>query len=189
MLRSRGDVYAVYPGSVDERHKHLSAYVEVSAGRLAALEVSGATPTPTPCSSGPAILGMQAASRRSGGPAPHEARTLLGAGAQGAVAPVSFESQFAQSHQKPMCLPPISRPCRSTRKAGSSSGRAQKRTFTGGEVGSGSGEYIEVLISGGSGGKGSRGWAAVPTCSTFCAPITSALELPLRRTRRECGRT
>ena len=40
----------------------------------------GVAPTPTACGSNPAILGMHATSRRSSGPAQHEARILLGAG-------------------------------------------------------------------------------------------------------------
>ena len=74
--------------SADGRLPHIEgtcstilAWMKGFAGRLAAIEVSGAVPTLTPCSSGPAILGMHAASRRPSGPAQHEARTLFGAGA------------------------------------------------------------------------------------------------------------
>ena len=42
------------------------AHMERFACRLAALEVSGAAPIPILCSSGPAMLGMHAASRKSG---------------------------------------------------------------------------------------------------------------------------
>ena len=55
-------------------------HMEDFAGRLVALEVSGA-PVPTPCSSSPAMLGIPAASRKTSSPALHEARILLGAGA------------------------------------------------------------------------------------------------------------
>ena len=44
------------------------ARMEGFAGRLAALEVSGAAPIPTPCSSGLAMLGMHAASAKVGEP-------------------------------------------------------------------------------------------------------------------------
>ena len=57
------------------------------SGRLAALEISGAAPTPTSCSSGPAKLG----------------RMLLRA--RRAVASVSLSSQFTQSHQQAMRFP------------------------------------------------------------------------------------
>ena len=95
--------------------------------------------TRTPCSLGSAILGAQAASRKSSGTALYEARTLLGAGAGS------------------------SRPCRSTRKAG--------------------------LIGGGSGWVELQRRGSIPSCNVFYAPVTNALELSPRRTRRECGKT
>ena len=51
------------------------------AGRLAALEVSGAARSPSPRTSRPALLGMTVALGTSESPAVREARTLLGAGA------------------------------------------------------------------------------------------------------------
>ena len=57
------------------------AHMEEFAGRLAALDVSGAAIIPTLCSSSRAMLGIPAASRKSSSPALHEARTLLGASA------------------------------------------------------------------------------------------------------------
>ena len=44
------------------------AHMEGHAGKLAALEVSGAAPSPKPCSLGPAKFGKHDASRRSIGP-------------------------------------------------------------------------------------------------------------------------
>ena len=80
------------------------AHMQEFAGRLAALEVSGVAPIPTPCSSSPAMLGIPAASRKSSSPALHEARTVLGAGAGiSHIRPLS--SQLARSHQKAMCVP------------------------------------------------------------------------------------
>ena len=82
----------------------MSAHIEEFAGRLAALEVSGVAPTPTPCSSSPAMLGTPAASRN------HAAQrytrlALCLEPARPSVASVSLPSRFAQSHRKPMCFP------------------------------------------------------------------------------------
>ena len=111
------------PGPADEGHARLVLTWKYLP-RLAALEVSGATPTPTPRSSGPAMLGMQAASGRSSGLALHEARTLLGAGAG------SSRIRFLGKPIRNRCAsPPTSRPCRCTHKAGISSGQVQKRAF------------------------------------------------------------
>ena len=67
-------------------------------------------------------------------PALHEPRTT-----QASVAFVSRSSQLARSPRKRCASSPTSRPCRSTCKAGSSSGQAQKLTLTRGRVRSGSG--------------------------------------------------
>ena len=151
-------------------------------------------PTRTPCSSGPAILETHAASRKSSEAASYEALTLRQV--QGAVASVSLTSQCGQSHQEPMRISSY-RLCRCTRKAGFFSGQLQKRTFTGGEVRSGPGHGVNR--SGKHRGSfssaadqeenGSSDLAAMPSCNTFRAPVTHALELSLRRTRRECGKT
>ena len=124
---------------------------------------AGALSTRTPCSLAPSVLGA-------------------------AVASVSPGSQCAQSREKPTGLPSC-RPCRSNGKAGLSSGQAQRRTFTGGEVRSGTAENVEVLSGGGSGWeelqrRGTHAW-----CNAFYAPVTNALEFSLRHTRRECGKT
>ena len=66
--------------------------------RLAALEVSGAPPSPAPCSSGLALLGMSAASRKSASPGLHEARTLLGA---------SADMSRCRPSVKPYCVVPL----------------------------------------------------------------------------------
>ena len=54
------------------------SHVEDFAGRLAALEVSEVAPIPTPRGSDPEMLGIPAASRKTCGPALHEARTQIG---------------------------------------------------------------------------------------------------------------
>ena len=36
--------------------------------------------------------------------------------------------------------------------------------------------------------KDSSDWAVMPRCSAYYAPVTNALEVSLRRTRRECGK-
>ena len=46
-------------------------------------------------------------------------------------------------------------------------------------------DCTEVLNGGGS---GASDWAATPRCSAFCPPVTNALQLSMRRTRRECGK-
>ena len=102
------------------------------SGIAAPLPKSQSQATPTPSSSDLSMLGMHAASRKSGSPALHEADTLLGAGA---VASDSPSIQLVLSHQKQRAFQPTPRPRR-----GSSSGHAQTRTLVGGGVRKGCGD-------------------------------------------------
>ena len=113
------------------------AHMEEFAGRLAALEVSGVAPTPTPCSACPAKLGIPADESQA---AQRHTRLAL------CLEPVRHQSHpspcqaNSRGPTKKRCAsPPIFRPCRSTCKAGFSAGQIQKRTLTGGRVRSGSG--------------------------------------------------
>ena len=110
------------------------SHIEDFAGRLAALEVSGVAPIPTPRGPGPAMLGIPTASRKTSGPA------LLCS--EQTLRPAAFvlrSSQVAWSLQKVMCLLVKPRTCRSSCETGSSSGQAQKLALTRGGIRSGSG--------------------------------------------------
>ena len=113
-------------------------HMEDFAGRLAALEVSGVAPIPTPSGSGlrcwefPPLRPRQAAQRFT-------RLALCVEQAQGSAAFVFGSSLFARSLQKAIAFSPTSRPCRSTCKAGSSVGQAQKLALARGGSRSGSG--------------------------------------------------
>ena len=164
--------------------------MEGFTGRVAAIEVRGAVPTPMARSSNPAMLWMHAASRRWSAPALHEAHILRGAGAR--TNRIRFSSKpIWESPIKIRCTSSSSsRPCRSTCKAGGSSGKAPKLTLTGGgvRIGSGRGSNGDGTHRGSSAAdqeaKGSRNWATMPTCSACFAPVMNAPELSLRRTGR-----
>ena len=122
------------------------AHAEGFAGRLAALEVSGAAPIPTPCSSGPSMLGLRAASRKSGSPALHEARTLLGARA--GISRIRL-------HVKPVCAVPSKKRCAFQPKSASvldkpRSARSLEKFGADAGVATTEAEHTEVLNGGGS---------------------------------------
>ena len=145
------------------------------AGRLVALEVRGVAPIKTPGGSDSALLGIPAASRKTSGPALHEARTLLGVGAEAnrIRIPVSLTSKrrYASS--------PTSRPCRGACGAGSSSGQTQKLALARGRARSGSG--YGIFRNGVHRGSQRLGGHA--------QPVTNTLGLSSRRTRREYEKT
>ena len=134
------------------------AHTEEFAGWLAALEVSGVAPIPTPCSLSFAMLGIPAASRKTSSSALHEAHTLHGADAGISRIRLPVKPTRAVSPKSDAPPRPTSRPCRSTCNVGYSSGQAQK--LTGGRVrsrsrcGNNETRYTEVLNGGGSGGRG-----------------------------------
>ena len=84
------------------------AHMEEFAGRLAALEVSGVAPIPTPCSSSPAMLGIPAVSRKSSSPAQHEARTLHGAAARHQLHSSPCQASSRSPTRKRCASPPTS---------------------------------------------------------------------------------
>ena len=118
-----------------------SSDMEGFAGRLAALEVSGPAPIPTPYSSGPTMLEMHAASPKSCSPALHEARTLLRAGVGMSHIRLTVKPVCAVPSQKRCAFLPTARSRRGTCKVGFRSGQTQKRKLVGGvRSGCGSGD-------------------------------------------------
>ena len=158
-----------------ERCRHqltMLAHMKEFACRLAALEVSGVAPIPTPCSS---IL----ASRKSSSPALHEARTLLGAGAgfsrirlpakpTRAVPPDSdvLPRQPLGLDEVVAKLAAVLDKPRSSRSVEEEFGVDTPRFPTAADQ---EGGGLQRL--------------AMPRCSAFYAPVTNTLELSLRSTR------
>ena len=100
------------------------AHMEEFAGRLAALEVSGVAPLPNTVQFEPfRCWRFLTASRKSSSPALREARTLLGASAVFSRIRLLVKTTGADPPKSDAAPPPTSRPCRSTCKAGFSSGR------------------------------------------------------------------
>ena len=130
--------------------------MEGFAGRLAAIEVSGAAPTPTPSSSDPATLGLHAASRRSSGPALHEARTLLGAGAGSSR--IRFPGKPTRAIQSKTDVPPH-QPLDLHEELAKLEAALEEEFGVDLGVATTETEYTEALIGGGSEGKVSSGWA------------------------------
>ena len=110
---------------------------------------------------------------------------------QASVASVSLSSQLARSHQKAMCLP-------ANLSTLPKYLQSWVQFWTGPEARTDwrkSSEWIRVWqqrkrstprisTAADQEGEGSSDWAAMPRCSAFYAPVTNALELSLRRTRR-----
>ena len=108
--------------------------------------------------------------------------------AKGAIAPVSQASQFAQSHEKPVCLLADLATVLSWRQVPDNPALTGRRVRSGCGCGSNwGGKHRDSHRAADQERKGSSGWVTMPTCSAFYAPVTSAPELSLRRTRRELG--